>query len=50
MSFAFGLALVLLYMVLASQFNSFLQPHRHAGAAAGHGRRRRRAVASSATP
>ncbi len=26
MSFAFGLALVLLYMVLASQFNSFLQP------------------------
>ncbi|MBL8488426.1 MAG: efflux RND transporter permease subunit, partial [Rhodocyclaceae bacterium] len=26
MGFAFGLALVLLYMVLASQFNSFLQP------------------------
>jgi HAE1 family hydrophobic/amphiphilic exporter-1 len=26
MSFAFGLALVLLYMVLASQFDSFLQP------------------------
>ena len=26
MAFAFGLALVLLYMVLASQFNSFLQP------------------------
>lgn len=26
MLFAFGLALVLLYMVLASQFNSFLQP------------------------
>jgi HAE1 family hydrophobic/amphiphilic exporter-1 len=26
MSFAFGLALVLLYMVLASQFNSFVQP------------------------
>ncbi|GAB4168874.1 MAG: efflux RND transporter permease subunit [Rhodocyclaceae bacterium] len=26
MSFAFSLALVLLYMVLASQFNSFLQP------------------------
>jgi HAE1 family hydrophobic/amphiphilic exporter-1 len=26
MIFAFGLALVLLYMVLASQFNSFLQP------------------------
>ncbi|MCB5188356.1 efflux RND transporter permease subunit [Methylobacillus caricis] len=26
MVFAFGLALVLLYMVLASQFNSFLQP------------------------
>ncbi len=26
MSFAFGLALLLLYMVLASQFNSFLQP------------------------
>jgi HAE1 family hydrophobic/amphiphilic exporter-1 len=26
MSFAFVLALVLLYMVLASQFNSFLQP------------------------
>ena len=26
MSLAFGLALVLLYMVLASQFNSFLQP------------------------
>ena len=26
MTFAFGLALILLYMVLASQFNSFLQP------------------------
>ncbi len=26
MAFAFGLALILLYMVLASQFNSFLQP------------------------
>ena len=26
MAFAFGLALVLLYMVLASQFNSFVQP------------------------
>lgn len=26
MSFAFGLAMVLVYMVLASQFNSFLQP------------------------
>lgn len=26
MSFAFGMALILLYMVLASQFNSFLQP------------------------
>lgn len=26
MAFAFGLALVLLYMVLASQFNSFIQP------------------------
>jgi HAE1 family hydrophobic/amphiphilic exporter-1 len=26
MAFAFGLALMLLYMVLASQFNSFLQP------------------------
>jgi HAE1 family hydrophobic/amphiphilic exporter-1 len=26
MAFAFGMALVLLYMVLASQFNSFLQP------------------------
>lgn len=26
MKFAFGLAMVLLYMVLASQFNSFLQP------------------------
>ncbi|MBM3393776.1 MAG: efflux RND transporter permease subunit, partial [Betaproteobacteria bacterium] len=26
MGFAFGLALILLYMVLASQFNSFLQP------------------------
>lgn len=26
MAFAFGMALILLYMVLASQFNSFLQP------------------------
>jgi HAE1 family hydrophobic/amphiphilic exporter-1 len=41
MTFAFTLALVLLYMVLASQFNSFLQPaDRHGGAAAGDHRRR----------
>ena len=50
-AFTFVLALVLLFMVLASQFNSFLQPfYIMLGGAARHRRRHRVAVACGAFP